>query len=96
MTKRALLVLLLATTTSCATTAPKAAPKTPKTTAGAQALPPAAFLLYDSASKGDYETVRNLLNDDPSLAKLRFAGGRDRAPCGGAERRSAYRPCADR
>ena len=79
MTKRALLVLLLATTTSCAATGPKpapqAAPATPKTTAGAQSLPPAAFLLYDSASNGDYETVRNLLNDDPSLAKLRFAEG---------------------
>jgi ankyrin repeat protein len=41
---------------------------------GAQA-PPAAYLLYDSAAKGDYDTVKNLLADDPTLAKLRLEQG---------------------
>jgi len=67
MAKRTLLMLtLLATVASCAT-----ADKTPE----AVHAPPSAYLLYESAAKGDYETVRNLLNDDPSLAKLRFDKG---------------------
>ncbi len=44
-------------------------------TAPKPAGPPEAYLLYDAATQGDYETVRNLLADHPKLAKLKLERG---------------------